>query len=372
MAIKKMLTIDFQSNEDLQKATNDYLLFPDEHDDKKAYCLKSEVEAVKSLLELEEVEADIHEPIYGIDEPKVILKHNVITKPFYEAVEANQVKFNYFDIDPTDFFFISFGLLFGIMFGDIGQGILLIIYGALSKKSRNKIFTRVGFFSIIFGWLYGSIFGDEEIIPEFMHKHKFNYSRFGLLERENTSTLLQIVLGIGAILIIISMILNIIDLIREKKYLKSIFANNGFAGILFYGSLFLAAILDKTMGISNIGIIIFTITILTGTLLMFLYEIVCEKKGLLEGWHYLAHSYIEFASHSMAFLMIGCFALAHATLMLYTFKIASHIPNFKWLIIIIGNLIVMGIESTEVYHECVSLLMNTLYPIMNSQAEKQH
>ena len=87
--------------------------------------------------------------------------------------------------DPTPFspFLI---LLFGAMFGDIGQGLVILLTGLfISIRTKNKSFggilSRLGASSMIFSVLYGSIFGSEEIIPAILIEtySKYKYYAFG-------------------------------------------------------------------------------------------------------------------------------------------------------------------------------------------------
>ena len=76
----------------------------------------------------------------------------------------------YYDFDPTPFLAITYCILFGIMFGDLGQGLVLLIGGEILYRKSNKSFrlagivSRCGITSVIFGFLFGSVFGNEEIL----------------------------------------------------------------------------------------------------------------------------------------------------------------------------------------------------------------
>lgn len=63
---------------------------------------------------------------------------------------------------------------FGAMFGDVGQGLVLVLAGFLLRRKSKKgtdgrdygeILFRIGMSSTFFGFMYGSIFGDEEVLP---------------------------------------------------------------------------------------------------------------------------------------------------------------------------------------------------------------
>ena len=65
----------------------------------------------------------------------------------------------YTDFDPTGFMAFTYCLLFGIMFGDLGQGLVLFILGLVFEK-KGQIFgiiNRCGITSMIFGFLFGSV-----------------------------------------------------------------------------------------------------------------------------------------------------------------------------------------------------------------------
>lgn len=325
----------------------------------------SEVEGFCQSIQIENCTYHISEPsITDGDQPPVLLEGNFFTRPFIDSVKKHALP-QYYDLDPTFLFALGFCVLFGIMFGDIGQGIILVLIGVFYKKSPSAgIFSRVGVFSILFGWLYGSIFGNEEIIGEFMEKHHFNYHHFELLAKENTEKLLLITITVGAILIILTMIVHIVDALREKR-LKDIIADkNGVSGLLFYGSFFVLAFGKTYLEIS--GSLLWIVCI--GCILISILMIVFLRKGrLIDRLAYLWDTVLESVSSTMAFLMVGCFALAHATLMYVVFTLAKLAPNFYWIIIVLGNILVMGIEATEVYHQCMHLCFRTLLPFITTE-----
>lgn len=81
---------------------------------------------------------------------------------------------DYNEIDPTPFIAITFPLLFGLMFGDIGHGICLMIAGLIGaiifvkREGSLHDFSVIIFFcglgAIFAGFLYGEFFGSHEIL----------------------------------------------------------------------------------------------------------------------------------------------------------------------------------------------------------------
>jgi V/A-type H+-transporting ATPase subunit I len=58
-------------------------------------------------------------------------------------------------------------------------------------------------------------------------------------------------------------------------------------------------------------------------------------------------SAMSFLSNTISFIRVGAFALNHAGLMsvIFVFAGMSDIPPVKWLILLIGNVIVIGLEG---------------------------
>ena len=155
----------------------------------------------------------------------------------------------YGTFDPTPYVAVTYMLMFGIMFGDVGQGLAISALGLLlSKLTKNglaPIMTRIGLFSAAFGVLYGSVFGIETIIEPFFHRENI-WKLLGYTERpENifqvATVLLIAALAIGIVLIVISMTFNTVLNFRKKLWGEAWFSINGVCGLVFYISLIAAA-----------------------------------------------------------------------------------------------------------------------------------
>ena len=109
---------------------------------------------------------------------------------------------NYKEIDPTVFFGLTYMLLFGAMFGDLGQGAVMFVAGVLLAKFKDKmmggLLERIGASSMVFGILYGSFFGLEGIIPALFLK-----------PFENINKVLIIAIGLGVVLLLMAYVLGL-------------------------------------------------------------------------------------------------------------------------------------------------------------------
>ena len=123
------------------------------------------------------------------DEPPTLLKNSRPVRRFEYLLELYSIP-NYRDIDPSFLLSLIFPLFFGLMVGDIGYGILLILFGVLFMKlfKDSEGFSNIGWyiiiagvFSIIFGlFVFGDMFG-LPFLPPIHEAGETAYSWSGLL-----------------------------------------------------------------------------------------------------------------------------------------------------------------------------------------------
>lgn len=289
--------------------------------------------------------------------PPTKLKNNWFSRPFGMFVEMYGVP-SYTDFDPTNFVAISYTFLFGMMFGDIGQGIILSIVGYLAYKLKGMklgaVGMRLGVASALFGILFGSVFGSEEILHPF----------FMPMDPNNTMTLLGAAIGIGVTLIIISIIMNIILNFKKKHIGEMCFSQNGIAGLVFYASVLLMVVkMMLGVNIPLVGSTLFTVLfIVLPVVLMFLKEPI-EKKleneplfpngfggFFTESFFELFDIMLTFIANTMSFLRVGGFVLSHAGMMLVVYTLAEMVGGGNptlgyWLVLVLGNIFVMCLEG---------------------------
>ena len=94
--------------------------------------------------------------------PVPVQNHGLLS-PFAVLVQQYGVP-RFGEFDPTILFAVTFAGMFGMMFGDIGHGAIILLTGiALHRKigTFTYLFVLAGASAMLFGWLYGSIFGVE-------------------------------------------------------------------------------------------------------------------------------------------------------------------------------------------------------------------
>ena len=302
-----------------------------------------------------------------IDEPSAVkhitpptkLRNPRFFKPFEEFVHMYGVP-AYNELDPTPFLGIVYTLLFGMMFGDVGHGACLIIFGlvmiAMKKGSfLAKLLLPLGASSIIFGLLYGSVFGFES---EHAIIRPLWYTPFENSQTMMNTLIMSVTLGVGVILI--CMCFNIINGIKQKDMQKIFFSQNGLAGIVFYVLVIICA-LTAVSG-SKYPMTLAIVMIIISVVLIMLKEPLGKLAARQKDWKpketggFLVEAFFEtfeivlsFVTNTISFLRVGAFALNHAGMMsvvvMFMLKLST---GGSVAIAIFGNLLVIGLEGLVV------------------------
>lgn len=285
-----------------------------------------------------------HDEVASI--PPTKLKNNRIVRPFETIVKMYGLP-NYTEMDPTTFVAITAFLLFGFMFGDVGHGLVIFLIGILMAKkkiSMGPVFEAGGIASMIFGLLYGSIFGNEEIIPAIF-----------IRPMESIQTMLIYGIAIGVVLIILAMILNIRNGIKNKDKKKVFLDTNGLAGLIFYIVVLGAGVYFILKGkmIASLGVLsIFVILPLLA--IMFKDSIAKkifkeeeeEKSSLFEKIFHVVEILLSFASNTISFVRISAFAINHVGLCMAIYILSDMFSGTGSLAVtIFGNCLVIVLEG---------------------------
>ncbi len=266
----------------------------------------------------------------------------------------------YDELDPTPMIALTFPLIFGIMFGDVGHGLVLALLGLalVSRKVRalrglsgmGAVVIMCGIAAMLFGFLYGSIFGFEGVLKPLW-----------MLPLENIMDILLATVGIGVGLLSLGMVCNIVNATLTRRWGHLIFDHNGLAGLIFYWSLLgLAA----SAFVGDLPISPILLAVLAGasglavTFSKVLERLVEGQRPLIEGnlSAYLIQTPIElfeiiiaFLSNTLSYVRMGAFAVAHGSLCLVIFIMAEIISPAHgmgyWIVVVLGNLFVIGFEG---------------------------
>lgn len=275
------------------------------------------------------------------------LKNNKFFRPFETIVKMYGVP-NYTEIDPTAFVAITAFLMFGFMFGDVGQGLAFLIIGfilAFKKVKIGPVLMAGGVSSVIFGFLYGSVFGREDMLKPIL-----------VNPMENITTMLVTGIVSGAILIIIAMLLNIRNGIKNKDIGKIFFDKNGLAGLIFYVALLAIVVGFLLKGKIIVStVILIAVTVVPLLLIMFKENIMAlidkkrkdgEKSSIIEKAFEIVEMLLSITSNTISFVRLAAFAINHVGLCMAIFILSEMVSGAGSLAIaIIGNIIVIVLEG---------------------------
>ena len=317
----------------------------------------------KRLKKIRSVELDLSDAKNEMDKnPPVKLKKCFFAKPFEFFTEMYGVP-KYNEMDPTFFVAITYILIFGVMFADLGQGFCLSIVGLLMWKLKKmpigKILFPCGISSMIFGTIFGSVFGFEEVLNPMYKYMGFDGKPFEVMASKNTNTIILGAIGIGVFLLIVAMFLNIYSSLKQKNYGRALFSTSGVAGILFYGSVVFGLLAEIFLGIHVMTLPYILGLIVVPFILIFFSEPLTdlvngEKDWKPESWGgYIVEKLFEsievllsYVTNTMSFLRVGAFVLVHAGMMLVVFVLAETVGGVGyWVIVVIGNILVMVLEA---------------------------
>lgn len=323
--------------------------------EKDADAFRREVENDKDLYCIIE---DDHNNVYS--KPPTKLKNPGLIRPFEMYTKMYGLP-TYGEFDPTILIAITYSFFFGFMFGDVGQGLCLLVGGFLlyrfKKMNLAGIISCCGVFSTFFGFMFGSIFGFEDVIQPVWLRPVDAMTRLPFIGNLNTVFVVTVAIGMGVILL--SMLLNIINMFRSREKGEALFDTNGIAGFVFYGALVATVVLFMT-GNKVPGAIVLVIMFVVPLVIIACKEpltawvekkpeLMPKSKGMfiVQAIFELIEVLLSYFSNTLSFVRVGAFAVSHAAMMQVVMMLAGAenggMPNIP--VVIIGNLFVCGMEG---------------------------
>lgn len=325
-------------------------------------------------------------------EVPVLLKQNAFVAAFRDIVLSYGTPL-YGDIDPTPLVAFFFTLLFAIMFGDLGQGLVIAGLG-LAMLRMNKgflpryrqyapAFIATGLGSMVMGLLDGTCFANEELLVP------LERTLTALVLGQPRDRFIQIMphgsvtsmfyffaftLGVGVLINSAGLIVNIINLIRRREYGDALFTKTGLMGALAFWwavGMGVRAGMGHHLGwIDVAGLGIPLLALFFAEPLKALVEKAQGKKpgrislvdALVGGAVELIEIVSSYASNTMSFLRVGAFALSHAVLSFVIFTMGELVRGtssgglvFELILYVIGNAVIIGLEGLIVAVQVIRL-----------------
>lgn len=245
------------------------------------------------------------------------------------------------EADPSRALALIAPLLFGYMFGDVGQGLVLFVVGlALQRRwPFLRLLVAGGLSSIIFGVVFGSLFSREDIItPLWVHP------------LEHPLPVLIVPLFGGVVILLLGLLFNAVE-----AYWRGDVGSWGRveAAVLTLYIGLTASLLHPTAGLAlaAVGLVWY---VAGGA-----WESRSGGASLLTALGHLFESVMQLAINTLSFARVGAFALGHAGLSLAIVTIAdvSGHPIAGFVVMVSGNLLVIILEGLVVSVQTTRLVL---------------
>jgi V/A-type H+/Na+-transporting ATPase subunit I len=290
------------------------------------------------------------------DEIPVLLRHSWLIRPFAALVTGYGLP-RYREFSPTVLFAITFVLMFGIMFGDAGNGAVLLV-GALyllisgktqSRRDAGLLVLLMSLSSIGFGIVFGSYFG-------------FTLNPIWDVEKD-PAQLMAAAIGMGIAMMSVGLVLNVINRLRHGDWMTGLLDKFGVAGALFYWGV-LAAYLNVA-GVNSLGMVAVGAIVLVPLVVIAIKEplhVILSRRSGHKAHATLSEACMEslieafdavlgYLSNTVSFVRIAAYSIAHAAVLKAAIGIAHDMGSdttgliLGIVVIIIGNAIAIGLEG---------------------------
>ncbi|MBD3419834.1 MAG: ATPase V [Chitinivibrionales bacterium] len=315
-----------------------------------------------------------HSAVEGLQsQAPVLLKNPKLFKPFQMLV-ANFGTPAYGSVDPTIFVMPAYLIMFGLMFADAGQGLVLLIAGVAGTivlKSKGEAVVNLsallawcGSASIVFGILFGSYFGVDLLPPLWFDFHSVvlgHADRYAAVD--DIFDILAITIYFGITVIALGLLANWINLAKTRNFEELVLSKGGLLGGWIYaGGIYAAMYLIRTSYKSFPPMsTLFWIQILPALLIfakgpLHAMRNDSQRKTLLSPMSLLNYGlewavelleiFSGYLSNTLSFMRVAGLGIAHVSLMVAFFSMADMTTGiFSVLILIFGNILVIGIEG---------------------------
>jgi len=284
-------------------------------------------------------------------QPPTLLRRRGGAQPFTTLVRTYS-EVPYADVDPTPFAAAAYVVMFGMMFGDVGHGLVLVILAMLARIGRPRVLARLrsagplvlalGLAATAAGAAYGEFFGPTGVIPVLW-----------LYPLDEPVTLLLAGLALGAVLLGIAYAIGTVNRVREGGWGYALYAPSGLAG----ATVFLGAglVVGGLFASSDALVLVGSVLAGTGLVLSFVGLYVAAGRGgsaVVQAVVELFDLVVRLGSNVVSFARIAAFGLTHAALgaVIWTATVALWSGGgvrvaAAVLVFVLGNLVAFALEA---------------------------
>jgi V/A-type H+-transporting ATPase subunit I len=278
----------------------------------------------------------LSQPPAGLTPPQVLVNPRWV-RPFELFAKAFGVPGSD-ESDPTPLLAIVVPLMFGYMFGDVGQGLVFVALGLwlMPRFEIARLLVVAGASAALFGLLFGSLFGVEGVVPAlWLHplQHPLLVLGVPLVFAVGLLSLGQLLAGLGAL--------------RRGRLGEWLAVDLGF--LVLYLGLVLMLVRPSLGWLALLGL---------AWHLLGAFAIARGFLGSLAAIAHLLENAMQLLTNTLSFARVGAFALAHSALSLAVVTMAESAPDWAWLpVMLLGNLIILALEGLVVSIQTTRLIL---------------
>jgi len=294
------------------------------------------------------------------EDPPTALRNPRFIKPFEMITKLYGLP-NYDEADPTPIMAVTFPLIFGLMFGDLGHGLILFLGGLLLSfvikspeewRSFSRILATCGFGAVIAGLLFGEAFGRQVFPPLWMDPF------------ENVLTFLIFSFIVGVLQITSGFLLNMFNFVLKRRYVDVLTVS--LPKIVFYGiTVYFLMKCGLNFNLWLSGPIFYIIAALV--LLLFgkpIAVLTLKRDKFLQALGERAFEgselILSLLSNTMSYSRILALLMAHWALLTATYAISSLVSALPVIGNIIGTIMIVGGNIFVIAFEGLIVFIHTL------------
>jgi V/A-type H+-transporting ATPase subunit I len=270
--------------------------------------------------------------------PPLLLRNPRWARPFEIFTRALGVPGRH-EIDPSPLLALIVPLLFGYMFADVGQGVVLLVAGLwLSRRfAWARLLVAGGLAAMLFGVLFGSVFSREDwIAPLWLHP------------LTHPLPVLELPVLVGATLLALGLVLNGIGAHWRGQGRRWLLTDAGL--LLAYASVLPGLFYPR-----------FLILTVTGLCWFLFGHVLAERRlaAIATAAAHLLEQVFQLAVNTLSFTRVGAFALAHAGLSSAVVALAGAAghPLAAFVVMVAGNVLIIVLEALVVSIQTTRLVL---------------
>jgi len=331
------------------------------------------------------------DPSHG-EKPPTVLRTPKLFKAYLALVRQYGIPDPY-ETDPTLISGLLWTIMFGFMFPDLGQGLVIMLLGILFVKSKAKEFMGIPIKSIgklmigagIVAAITGALIGDVFLSEEIIHPLLPGLAPGWLEKASNIIWLIKLAIFFGIIEISIGLLLATYNHLKRGHLIEAILGEKGIAGLLMFlsmaflgfafigvtvipgilefpgvniSSYLLALVSMKITSLFSWPEITITMPIITllASIVMIILKSIIEREEMALTFGMLFESIISSFSNMFSFVRLAGFNVSHAALAIVISKMLEVSPSMGFGMLIFLNFFTLTLELVIVMIQALRLV----------------